>query len=362
MFGRKKEELEITISNKTLLRIIAFGVVTYAGFQFFDNIRKPLTLIFVSFFLAMALNPAVSFITKKLKSKSRLRGTATAYIAVITVLIAFFSLIVPPLVRQSTEFVRDVPDKLKSLEDQDSSVGRFVRRYDLSEQLNKVANEWSSSLGDSDGPVLSTANRIAGGLIAFISVLVLTFMMLIEGPSWVSKFIGTLPKQRQKHAESLMRRMYGVVTSFVNAQLLIALIGSFFALIALTVASHFFGVTVNTVALAGLVLLFGIVPTIGSIIASVIVALACLFSSVPLAVTMLIYFIMYQQIENVTIQPYIQSRKNDLSPLLVFTAALIGIGFGGLLGGFVAIPVAGCIKILVEDWLDDRRINSSKTA
>jgi predicted PurR-regulated permease PerM len=80
-----------------------------------------------------------------------------------------------------------------------------------------------------------------------------------------------------------------------------------------------------------------------------------MFSSVPLAITMLVYFIVYQQIENVTIQPYFQSRKNDLSPMLVFIAALLGIGFGGLLGGFVAIPVAGCIKILLEDWLEDRK-------
>jgi predicted PurR-regulated permease PerM len=109
------------------------------------------------------------------------------------------------------------------------------------------------------------------------------------------------------------------------------------------------------------VALFGIIPTIGNIIAAIVVALACLFSSVPLAITMLVYFVIYQQIENVTIQPYMQSRKNDLSPLLVFIAALLGIGFGGILGGFVAIPAAGCLKILIEDYLDDRRINSSKS-
>lgn len=362
MFGLKKNELEVTISNRTIVRVIAFGIATYAGFRFFDNIRHPLTLIFVSFFLAMALNPAVSFVTRKLKSKSRVRGTAVAYLAVITVLIAFFSLIIPPLVNQSSQFVRDVPDKIKNLENQDSAVGRLVRRYDLSEQLNKLANEWSDNISDTDGPVLTTANKILTGFIAFITVLVLTFMMLIEGPLWVSKFIGTLPKHRQQHAKTLMTRMYGLVTSFVNAQVLIALIAAGFALVALTIASSVFNVSVNPIALAGLVALFGIIPTIGNIIAAIVVALACLFSSVPLAITMLVYFVIYQQIENVTIQPYMQSRKNDLSPLLVFIAALLGIGFGGILGGFVAIPAAGCLKILIEDYLDDRRINSSKSS
>lgn len=359
MFKRKKQELEITVSNKTLLRILAFGIATYAGFRFFNNISHALTLIFVSFFLALALNPAVSFVTRKLKSKSRIRGTAVAYAVVITVLVSFFSLIVPPLVKQSTTFVREVPDKIKSLENQDSALGKLVRRYDLSEQLNSFANEWAVNISDTSGPVFTTANKIVGGVVSVITVVVLTFMMLIEGPLWVRKFLSQLPSARRAHAESLMKRMYDVVTSFVNAQVLIALIASFFSLIALTVASRIYDASINPVALAGLVLLFGIIPTIGNILAAVVVSFACLFASTPLAITMLIYFIVYQQIENITIQPYIQSRSNDLSPLLVFVAALLGIGFGGLLGGFVAIPIAGCVKILLEDWLDDRLINAS---
>jgi predicted PurR-regulated permease PerM len=77
---------------------------------------------------------------------------------------------------------------------------------------------------------------------------------------------------------------------------------------------------------------------------------------------MFIYLVVYQQIENATIQPYIQSKRNELTALTVFVAALLGIGFGGLLGGLVAIPIAGCIKILFEDWLDDRQLNASTLA
>jgi predicted PurR-regulated permease PerM len=155
--------------------------------------------------------------------------------------------------------------------------------------------------------------------------------------------------------------MYVLVTRFVNAQVIVALISAIFSAIALTIASSALNVSVNVVALAGMVALFGIIPTIGNILAATIVALACLFTSAPLAIIMLIYFIVYQQIENVTVQPYIQSRNNELTPMLVFIAALLGIGFGGLLGGFVAIPAAGCIKILLEDYLDDRAFNNSSS-
>lgn len=359
MFRRRQDELHITISNRTILRIIAFGVGTFAVFKFFDSIRHPLTLIFISFFLAMALNPAVSFVTRKLKSKSRIRGTATAYIVVMSLLIAFFATVVPPIVRQSTDFVKDVPSKITNLETQDSTLGRLVRKYDLSEQLNNLADEVANNIGNTNGPVLTTANKILGVLVSFITVLVLTFMMLVEGPMWVDRFVSNLPKQRQQRVRSLMSRMYGMVTGFVNAQVIIAFIAGCFAIIALTIASSIFNVSINPVALGAIVAVFGIIPTIGNILAAVVVSLACLFTSAPLAVTMLIYFVVYQQIENATVQPYIQSRNNDLTPMLTFIAAIVGIGFGGLLGGFIAIPAAGCIKILVDDYLDDRSFNNS---
>jgi predicted PurR-regulated permease PerM len=359
MFKRKQEELPISISNRTIVRIILFGIATYIGFRFFSNVRHSLTLIFISFFLAMALNPIVSFITRKLKSKSRVRGTAVAYLLVMAVLTTFFSLVVPPIVKQSTDFIKDVPNTITNLETQDSSVGRFVRRYNLDVQLNRIASDIGNNLGNVRGPVLTTAKSILVTIVSMITVLVLTFMMLVEGPQWVKLFIKNLPKARQKRVGILLHRMYELVTKFVNAQVIVALIAGMFALIALSIASRIYHVSINPVALAGLVAMFGIIPTIGNILAAVSVALVCLFTSAPLAITMLVYFIIYQQVENITIQPYIQSRNNDLTPMLVFIAALLGIGFGGLLGGFVAIPAAGCIKILAEDYLDDHQFNAS---
>lgn len=360
MFRRKKdEEIHITISNRTILRVILFGIATYAAFRFFDNIRHPLTLIFISFFLAMALNPAVSYITHKLKSKSRIRGTAAAYVVVMAVLISFFSIVVPPLVKQSTDFIQTLPNTIRNLEVQDSGAGRFVRKYHLDEKLTSIANDFGNSVSKGSGPVLTTAKSVLTTLVSIITVLVLTFMMLVEGPDWVDRFIETLPPHRQDRVKKLLHSMYILVTRFVNAQVVVALIAGVFSSIALTIASHIYGVSINPIALACLVVLFGIIPTIGNILAAVIVSLICLFTSAPLAITMLIYFIVYQQIENVTIQPYVQSRNNDLTPMLVFIAALLGIGFGGLLGGFVAIPAAGCIKILVTDYLDDKKFNAS---
>jgi predicted PurR-regulated permease PerM len=95
---------------------------------------------------------------------------------------------------------------------------------------------------------------------------------------------------------------------------------------------------------------------VGHTIGAIIVTLVALFHSVPAAIAILAYYILYQQIENYVIQPRIQANTTNLSPLLVLVAVLVGVSFGGLLGGLVAIPVMGCLRILVIDQLQKRHM------
>lgn len=353
MLGRDKKPTEFTISNRTILRIIVFVIAAGLFIRFFESIQHPLTLIFVSFFLALALNPVVTKLANILKSNSRTRATLIAYVAVITVLIGFFSLIVPPLARQTTDFISDVPSTLRELESSDGSVGEIIRRYKLEEQVVEFANNWSADFGSISDQAVSTANRVVSNLVSIITVLILTFMMLVEGPSWLKVFWSMYPIKQREHGKKLAKKMYRVVTGFVNGQMLVAALGAVFAMVALLVTTTIFDVSgINILAFGGIVFLFSLIPTIGVFISTSIVVLFCLFQSVPLAVAMLIYFIVYQQIENATIQPLIQSRANELTPLIVFMAVILGIGFGGILGGIVAIPIAGCAKVLFDDYVE----------
>jgi predicted PurR-regulated permease PerM len=111
-------------------------------------------------------------------------------------------------------------------------------------------------------------------------------------------------------------------------------------------------VSVNAVALAGIVAIFGLIPLIGNPIGYATVVLACLLTSTNLAIIVAIFFLIYAQIENVTLQPYVQSKQNELTPLTVFISALLGISFGGIIGALFAIPIAGCVRILLIDWTE----------
>lgn len=343
-------KIQVTISNRTILRVIFIVLATILSIRFILNISRPLTLIFVSFFLALALNPVVTFISQKLRIKKRAPAVGIAYLSVVAILVAFFAVIVPPLFSQTRNFIDTVPDTLANLKQQDTALGRFVVNYQLEDEIDDLSEEIGKKVQNLPGPVISSAGKIGNAIVATIAVLFMTFMMLIEGPSWKKETLKLVSSKKRKYYEDMLARMYGVVTSYVNGQLLIAIIAAGFALIGLLIASTILGVSINAVGLAGIIALTALIPMIGTVIGATIVVAVTLLSSLPLAIIMAIFFVVYQQIENVTIQPYIQSKKSELTPLLVFIAAILGIGFGGLLGGFIAIPLAACLRIVVIDY------------
>ncbi len=344
---------EVTVSNRTVVRIIFLIVATILCIKFALSVSNVLVLIFVSFFLALALNPGVGWIARKMRLKSRATATGIAYIGVMAVLITFITYVVPPLVKQTLTFVSDIPETIESLKTDDTAAGRFVQRYNLDQQLEGLKKNIDDRTDDAQQPVVATAGRVGSALVSIITVLVLTFMMLVEGQAWLNRYWRVLPKRRREHQKMLAQKMYRVVTGYVNGQLLLAVIAASFAFIVLVIASTLLNVSVNAVALAGILIFTGLIPMIGNTIGGVIVTLACLFVSAPLALIVAIFFVIYQQIENISLQPYIQAKYNELSPLLVFIAALFGVGFGGFLGALIAIPAAGCIKILLIDYLQN---------
>jgi predicted PurR-regulated permease PerM len=175
---------------------------------------------------------------------------------------------------------------------------------------------------------------------------------------WLERILSIMPEEKREHRRRLARKMYRVVVGYVNGQVFVAVLGGIFATIALFIMSQIFNAPINPIALGGIIGLFSLLPLIGSFIGATIVVLACLLVSPPLALAAIAYFIVYQQIENVTIQPIIQAKTNDLTPLIVFVAALLGVGFGGFLGAFLAIPTAGCIKVLIEDHFQSKQQES----
>lgn len=350
----RPNQVTVNLTNRTIVRAILWVAAAVLAYHFIGRATHVLTLIFVAFFLALALNPVVSWLTHRVKIGSRVRATAASYLVIVAVLVGFFALIIPPLVNQTRTFIQDVPTIVQDFQTQDSSVARAARRYHVDKRLTDAAHDFASKYSNFGSTILDTTKRIIGAIISVLAVLVMTFMMLVEGPKWFELLISNVPKRNQARYREIARRMYRTVSGFVLGQVILAAVAASACLIALEIASNILNVSINPVALAGIVALFGLIPMIGNPISSITVILVCLLNSPTLAIVMLIYFMVYYQLENMTLQPFIQSRQNELTPLLVFISALLGIEVAGIIGALGAIPIAGCIKILLEDHFDQK--------
>ncbi len=353
-----KVKLEIDIKTFATFFAVAAGFVLL--WYLITALRGPLTIIFVSFFLALALNPPVSKLSSLLPKHSRIGATALSYVIVISILGGFLVLALPPAVEQTVAFIQEIPGYIEGLQKQSGPLQSFLGQYGLEGQYNDAVQNAQARIGEIaqqiGGSFVGAVGLLFNGIITLFTVLVLTFLMLIEGPAWIKRLWSVyIDEAKREHHKDLATRMYRVVTAYVNGQVLVAAIAAASSLVVLLILSSLFAVPVSAaLPLAGIVFFTSMIPMIGSTIGAIVITTVLLFSDISAAVIFLIYFIVYQQVENNVIQPVVQSRSVELSALGVITAVLIGINLAGLLGGLVAIPIAACIRILVNDFLEQR--------
>ncbi len=357
MFGLgkdKQQTVNLTVSNRTVARVLLLILLAMIAFTALQKATHALVLIFTAFFLALALNAPVHWLAQRLPGKrkgSRSVATAISFVFVILLLLGFFASIVPPLVRQTNTFISAAPGLVREAKSEDSGIGKFIRRYNLQDQAQKVSDELGQRLKNAGGTAVSTASRVGSSIFSVLTILALTFMMLVEGPHWLRLSRDVIPDGHHERADYLARGMYQVVKGYVNGQVFLA------ALAALFIVPMLFILGISyPIALMVVVFICGLIPMVGHTIGAIFVTLVALFTSPWVALGILGYYILYQQIENYLIQPRIQANSTNMSPLLVFMSVVIGVNFGGIFGGLVAIPVAGCARIAVLDYLRLRRI------
>ncbi len=360
---------KIDIDTRTFVRfwLVVFGIGLAALLLY--KAQVGLIILGISIFLALALNGPVSLIAKRLPGKSRVAATAIAYVAVVIFLGVVITLVIPPIIQQTAKFAQRVPEVVESTTAQWSAVRHFVEQYNLQPQLDSALNSLKDTAGNWAGDVGKNVINGIGSVFGFIAglilVLVLTFLMLIEGPAWMGRIWGLYrDKERMQHHRRLVGRMYGVVSGYVTGQLTVSAIGAtaaglFVFLLSLFIHDIPSGLAMPTAAIT---FVLSLIPMFGATIGGVIIATLLALNNIPAAIIYVIFFIVYQQIENNFISPHIQAKRIDLSALMVLAAVTIGLYMFGVVGGIIAIPIAGSIRILVEEYLEQRRQTDKRKA
>ena len=340
----------VVVRPRTVLQVLGIVVLVGLGLLLVYNAWRVLTWILIAGVLAAALNPAV----EAFERRGLRRGWAASVVFGLALLgiTAIGYLVIPPLVSQVTDFVNAVPDFIDDLTAGRGPLGFLQDRYQIVDRIRDAIDERGVGgvLGLSQ-PALDLVRSVVTAVAGVVTIIFLTFFMLLEGPRTITFLLGLLPPPSRPRFERVGRDVYRSISGYATGNLAISVVAGTLATIVLFAVGSDYAIALGlVVAVLDLVPLAG--ATIAAIIASTVVAIE---TDWVRTLIVIVFFIAYQQFENQVLQPLVYGRTVQLSPLVVLCAVLIGAELAGIFGALFAIPIAGSLLAVARELLDYRR-------
>lgn len=347
---------KIEVDTKTFVRfwLVLLGFALLA--LFIMKAATGLLIVGVSLFLAIAISPLVRKIAKVFPWKGQVLPTALAYIVVIGVLVGILAVIVPAVVSESVKFVTNLPDMVGDVSTSFGWINDLGNRFGLENLQGQIVawidNFSAEFLKDVGSIVMSSVGAVGSFFASAGITLVLTFLMLLEGPNLLAAFWrGRQDNPKAMKFKRTLDRMADVVATFVSRYLLIALIDGLATVVVIFILALIFGFSPGLALPFGLITgVLSIIPMFGPIIAGALVGILLAFSNIWAGIIFVVYFIVFMQIEGNIITPKIQGKGLKLPTLVVLISVTVGMYMFGLVGAIIAIPIAGCVRVLIEEY------------
>jgi predicted PurR-regulated permease PerM len=342
----------VSVRPRTVFMVIGIVLATIAVILVILKSQEVLVWAFTSVLLALALNPAVEAF-QRLGVRRRGAAAALVYLVVAVFIAGIAALIIPTLIRQVSDFVDAVPGYVQQLTAGRGPLGFLERDYHVVERVRDAVSKNGGGAATSLAGGASTALDVTRSVVTFVAAVVtitfLTLFMLLEGPAWVQRGIEMLPERMQPTWREIADDIYHLIGRYVNGNLLISLIaGTSTTIVLLAIGVPF------ALALGLIVAILDLIPLAGATLGAIVVTLVALSHSATSAIIVLVFYVVYQQLENHLLQPLIYGRTVRLSPLAILLSVLIGAQVAGVIGALVAIPVGGTIQILLDHWQRSR--------
>jgi predicted PurR-regulated permease PerM len=345
----------VAVRPRTIFLVLGISVLVGLALVLVLQAWHVLTWILIAALLAAALNPAVEAFER--------RGLARGYAAGIVfglallVLTGIGFLVIPPLVSQVSDFVNAVPDLIDDITAGRGPFGWLQDDYQIVDRIRAaIEKQGVGGVLGLSAPVLDIVRSVVTAVVGVITVIFLTFFMLLEGPRSIQGALALMPESSRPRYERVGRDIYRAISGYVTGNLLISLVaGVLSALVLFAVGSEF------AVALGLLVAILDLIPLAGATLAAILVSTVIFIETDWIRCLVVIaFFIGYQQFENHVLQPLVYGRTVQLSPLTVLCAVLVGAQLAGILGALLAIPVAGSLLAIGRELLQYRQDTSAE--
>jgi predicted PurR-regulated permease PerM len=272
--------------------------------------------------------------------------------AVLALVVLFVVALVPVISDQVAAIAHNAPGWLDELQ-RNRQVQDLDKRFHIIQKAQDFASggKWANGLF---GGVLGVSLAVLGFLGNAFIVIVLTLYFLASLERTKSAIYDLAPASRRGRVRELGDRMLESIGGYVSGAAIVAACAGFSSLVFLFVV----GLKEYAVALAAVVTILDIIPMIGATIGAVVVTAIGMATDIKIGLACLVFYILYQQVENYVIYPRVMARSVNVPGAVTVIAALIGAGLLGVVGALLAIPTAAALLLLVREvWLprQDRR-------
>jgi predicted PurR-regulated permease PerM len=348
-------------STSQVVRTVAIALLTTAvvlGALFLLwQVRTFIGWFVIALFLAAVLNPAVNWLQRRHRLMKRPLAIGLTYLGVLVALLLVVGIFVPVLVDQINGFIKFVTtaanapegptEYIKGLAKQNGLGGLFQRFSDQLHELRKQLGGVLQNLLSSSGQI---AISLAGMIAALATVLTLTFFLLLGSERYVNAGVGLFPERHQPLVGRLLSKSAGAISGYITGNLAISVICGITTFIVLLLLGMPYAAP-----LALLVAVLDLIPLVGATLGGALLVIVGLFVEPWKAVVLLVYIVVYQQVEGSVLQPLVYSKAVQLNGLVILIALLVGGQLLGIPGALLAIPVAEIIRIVVTELLAYRR-------
>jgi predicted PurR-regulated permease PerM len=319
----------------------ALGVLTAWGLaQALVSSRSVIVLIVVAGFLAVGLNPVVEALQRR--GMNRRWAISIVFLGVIALFVLFGLAIVPPVSQESSDFVRAVPGYVQDLLS-NPTIKRLDADYQILANVQRYITD--GGLGATvAGGILGAGAVVLDAFFSGFTLLVLTLYFLGSLPAIKEYLLLLVPTTRRPRTRAIGDEILAGIGGYVAGNVLISVIAGGLSWLFLTVAGAEYAL-----ALALVVAVMDLIPLVGATVGAVLVTAVGFLQSGPLGIACIVFFVVYQQIENYVIHPRVMSRSVDVAPAVSVIAALFGGALLGAVGALLAIPVAAAVALIIRE-------------
>jgi predicted PurR-regulated permease PerM len=329
--------------------LFAFAVAALLGAAYLA--RGPLVLIYVSALFAAMISPLVDRIHRmRIAGRHPSRGLIVLLIALLGFALAALTglLVLPRISADLQQLSSELPQRLSSLLER-------LRHYPVLKQIDPSTLQQHA--GEVFGRTVQLFPAIASGVLGLFTFLIMTVYFILDGKTAFRWGISLFPTESQSRLAATLRRAQERMWKWLAGQaLLMTILG-----ISSAVVYGLMGLRYSMV-LALFTGLANIVPIVGPITSVLLSAAVAATDSWTKAAGVLIFYTVYQQIENAFLTPRIMKEMVGLPGLAVIVALSVGGALAGFLGALVAVPSAALVSVIVHEYLVHARSAKDPTA